>query len=402
MAPESSAAPRPRLVSLDAVRGIAMVLMALDHARDFFGAPRFDPTDLSRTNAVLFFTRWVTHFCASTFVFLAGTSAYLWKAGGRTVDAQSRFLFTRGLWLILLELTVVGFAWRFSTDGRGFGLQVIWVIGASMIALAAIARLPVRAVGVFGVAIVTLHDALDRVHAEDFGAWRPAWLFLHESGPFPFADGRVVYVVYPLIPWVGVMAAGYALGPLFDADRDPDARRRVLRRLGLALVGAFLVLRLANVYGDPNPWVPGATWGMTVLAVLNCNKYPPSLDFLAMTLGPALLALSALTRVDRGGSSALARAAGWLAVYGKVPLFYYVAHIYALRFLAVLVDVVQHGQISPHLRRGSVFAFPADYGFSLPVVYAVWIAVVLALYPACAWFAGVKARNRGKAWVSYA
>jgi uncharacterized membrane protein len=393
--------PRARLVSLDAVRGIAMVLMALDHTRDFFGAPRFDPTDLTRTNAALFFTRWVTHFCASTFVMLAGTSAYLWKAAGRTVDEQSRFLFTRGIWLIGLELTIVGFAWRFSTDGRGFGLQVIWVIGASMVALSAIGRLPVRAVGVVGVGTIALHDTFDGLLSTDFGSWRPLWLFLHESGPFQFADGRVVYVVYPLVPWVGVMAVGYALGPLFDADRDPDARRRTLRWLGLALMVTFLVLRASNVYGDPKPWVPEATWTRTVLAVLNCNKYPPSLDFLAMTLGPALLALSALSRVDTGGSSRVARLAGWLAVYGKVPLFYYVAHIYGLRLLAVLVDVAQHGQISAHLRRGSVFAFPADYGFSLPVVYAVWVAVVLALYPACAWFARLKARNRGRPWVSY-
>ncbi len=379
-----------------------MVLMALDHARDFFGAPRFDPTDLERTNAPLFFTRWVTHFCAPTFVLLAGTSVHLWRlAGKRTADEQSWFLLTRGLWLVFLELTLVGFAWRFSLDGRGFGLQVIWVIGASMIALAALTRLPVRAVGWIGVGMIALHDTLDRIHAADLGSFRPAWMFLHESGPLRFADGRVVYVVYPLVPWIGVMAAGYALGSLFTAETPLESRRRVLRSVGLGLIGVFFVLRVSNLYGDPLAWASGSSWDRTVLAVLNCNKYPPSLDFLAMTLGPSLLALSALCEVDAGGDTPLARAAGKLAAYGKVPLFYYLAHIYALRALAVVVDVAQHGQVSPYLRKGSVFAFPDDYGFPLPVVYAVWAAVVLGLYPACVWFAGVKARNRGRAWVSY-
>jgi uncharacterized membrane protein len=392
-----------RIDAVDVLRGGVMVLMALDHVRDFFGTRGFDPTDLSRTNVPLFLTRWVTHFCAPVFMLLAGTSSYLWSVSGRE-DAPrgpadlSRFLATRGLWLVLLEVLFVRLAWWPAIVPRFVPLQVIWALGASMIALALIVRLPIRVVAALGVAMVVGHDLLDHLEAATTGPLRAAWLILHQPGPIPVGSELVVYVAYPLVPWIGVMACGYALGPVLM--REPKVRQRQLAALGAASLVAFFAVRGANVYGDPRPWLWQPTLARTALSFLNCSKYPPSLAYLTMTLGPALLALAALDRLDRldRPRRPLMRR---VAVFGKVPLFYYLCHLYLLRGGAILLDTALHGSPRPELLHNGVFALPQDYGYPLPIVYGIWVGAVVALYPASAWFARVKASHRGAWWVSY-
>jgi uncharacterized membrane protein len=390
-AEERQASARPRLDSVDLLRGLVIVIMALDHARDFFTSVRFDPTDLTQTSAPLFLTRWITHFCAPVFVFLAGTSAYLYQARGKSLREVSRFLLTRGLWLVVLEWTVVRWAWMFNFNYTTelLFVQVIWVIGVSMIVLAGLVHLPLAAVAAIGIAMIAGHNLLDGVAPESVGRWGPLWILLHVQAPIPLRGDQAFFVIYPLVPWVGVMAAGYAFGRLLQ--RPAGERRRQLLGLGGGLTAAFLLARAINVYGDPAPWNMQESAGRTVLSFLNTTKYPPSLLFLLMTLGPALAALPLLERV-RGP---LARS---LTVFGRVPLFFYVLHLALIHALALLVGVLAGFDTRAFLR---VWMFlPEEWGYGLPVVYLVWVAVVLALYPACRWFAGVKARRR-EAWLSY-
>jgi len=376
-----AATVRPRIDSLDLLRGGVMVLMALDHVRDYFTSARFDPLDFSQTSVALFLTRWITHFCAPVFVFLAGTSAY--RLGRKVPRAElSRFLWTRGLWLVFLELTVVHFAWTFQPPWGGDQfVQVIWAIGWSMVALAALVWLPTPAVAAFGIAMIAGHNAFDGITPQSLGALGPLWNVLHVQGPTPWT-----FVAYPLIPWIGVMAAGYAFGAAYDLE--PQRRRRLLLGLGAALIGLFVVLRVPNLYGDLHPWSAQDNAVFTFLAVIKAHKYPPSLAYLLMTLGPALIAL-ALFESTRG------RAAGWLVTIGRVPLFFYVLHIVLAHALAQLVA----GGMGIDL--GQVFSGQAQgWGFGLPVVYAVWALVVVLLYPGCRWFAALKARRRDW-WLSY-
>lgn len=390
-AKQEQAKVRPRLDSVDLLRGLVIVIMALDHARDFFTEVRFDATDLAQTTAPLFFTRWITHFCAPVFVFLAGTSAWLYQARGKTRGDVSRFLLTRGLWLVVLELTVVRWAWMFNFNYTTelLFVQVIWVIGVSMIALAGLIHLPLAAVAAIGGVMIAGHNLFDGVTPESLGTWGPLWTFLHVQAPIPLESGQTFFVIYPLIPWIGVMAVGYAFGPLLH--RPEAARHRALLLLGGALTVGFVLLRVLNVYGDPAPWSGQDSAGRTVLSFLNTTKYPPSLLFLLMTLGPAIALLPLLERL-RGP---LARA---VTVYGRVPLFFYVVHLFLIHALALAVGTLAGFDPRSFLR---VWLFlPDEWGYGLPVVYLVWAGVVLALYPACRWFAGVKARRRD-AWLSY-
>ncbi len=387
---QRAAAAGHRLASIDVVRGVVMVLMALDHVRDHIhrGALTVDPTDLTRGDAALFLTRWVTHFCAPVFVFLAGTGAFLWGARGRSRGELARYLLTRGLWLVVLELTLVNWLWQMGIRYQLVIAQVIWVLGWSMVALAALVRLPVGAIAAVGIAMIAGHNALDGVKPETLGALEPLWRVLHVQGPVPLATGRTLFVMYPLVPWVGVMAAGYAFGALYA--RPPEERRRALLAIGAAATAAFVVLRALNLYGDPGPWAPQRDALFTALSFLNCQKYPPSLLFLLMTLGPAILLLAAL---ERG----VAAAAGPLAVVGRVPLFFYLVHLFLIDLLTVVLAVARYGS-----RVGERFAQgpPPDYGYGLPLVYGVWVAVVVALYPVCRGYAGIKARGRSR-WLTY-
>lgn len=363
-----AAAPRARIDAVDLLRGIVMVIMLLDHTRDFthWGALQFDPTDLTRTSAALFLTRWVTHFCAPIFVFLAGTSAYLQLSRGKTRAQLSRFLWTRGLWLILLEFTVVRFGVFFNLDYSFLGVaQVIWVLGWSMIVLAGLIYFPLKVVGGFGVAMVLLHNLLDPIQVAQWqgptsavpDAASKLWMVLHQQGAFPVAGfpSPIVYVLYPLIPWVGVMAAGYAFGTVYDID--PERRRAILLRLGLGLATAFLVLRALNFYGDPSRWSVQKSALFTALSFLNVTKYPPSLLFLLMTLGPAMLALWWYERPVRNAI------AGALIVFGRVPLFFYILQWYTAHLIG----------IGLHLAAGKPLPGPlggppvANFGFGLGV-----------------------------------
>jgi uncharacterized membrane protein len=331
----------------------------------------------------------VTHFCAPVFVFLAGTGAYLSGARGKTRGELSRFLLTRGLWLVLLELTVIRFAWTFDPAFRVTPGQVIWAIGWSMVVLAALVRLPAWAATAFGVALIALHNLLDPVTSESLGPFGWLWAILHTGEPLePFA-GRRFIPVYPLIPWVGVMAAGYGFGRVMILESA--RRRRVLLWLGVALTLAFVILRASNLYGDPRPWAAQDGALFSVFSFVNTQKYPPSLLFLLMTLGPALLALRLFDREAWP-------AARPLVTFGRVPLFYYVLHLFLIQLLAVVFAFARYG---PNVKEAFAGGqLPQDYGYGLPLVYAVWLGVVALLYPPCRWFAGVKRRRR-EAWLSY-
>jgi uncharacterized membrane protein len=390
-APLASAAPsRARLESIDIVRGVIMILMAIDHTRDYFGIPGQNPTDLSSTTTALFFTRWITHFCAPVFFLLTGLGAYL-SLRRRSRGELSGYLFTRGLWLIFLEAVVLRcFAYQFNFDYRVTMLLVLWALGWAMITLAALVRLPASVVTAFGVLLIAGHNLLDSVRSTSL-----LWSLLHARGFLLNTPEHVVFVGYPLIPWIGVTAVGYGLGQVYGWNAD--RRRAFLLRLGLALSLAFLVLRGLNVYGDPSRWTGQKTAAFTVLSFLNTSKYPPSLLFLLMTLGPALVFLGLVDgRTPRLLKPAL--------VIGKVPLFYYVLHFSLIHLLAVVVCGLRYGSAhwmfeSPDLEHYP-FTAPPGWGFSLPAIYLAWAFVVIVMYPLCRWFAALKQR-RSDAWLSY-
>ena len=388
--PAQSALQRkpPRLESVDTLRGLVMIVMALDHTRDFLANGGFNPRDV--TDTALFLTRWVTHFCAPTFIFLAGISAFLYSAQGRSTQDVSRFLVTRGIWLVLIEFTIVRLGWSFDLHFNYFVAQVIFAISVSMVALSAIVHLPRGAIAAIGLAMIAGHNALDGIKAGHLGAAAPLWNLLHQPGLFDIAPGVKFFVLYPLIPWIGVMAAGYALGPVFTQGRA--ARVQQLFMLGAAVTLGFVVLRATNLYGDPAPWAIQDNLLAAVLSFINCEKYPPSLLYLGMTLGPALMLVAAFEWV-RGP------VADWIAIFGRVPFFYYVVHIVLLHVLAIVFAWATIGDI------GWLFGplagrKPAAYGLPLARLYAVWLAVVVALYPLCRWFAGIK-RRRTEWWWSY-
>jgi uncharacterized membrane protein len=390
-----------RLTALDALRGLIMVIMALDHTRDFIhaGAMAFSPEDLTRTTPLIFLTRWVTHICAPVFMCSAGAGAFLrLQRPGTTPRDLSWFLWTRGLTLIVIELVVMRLAMNFSLlTPYPLLLLVLWALGLSMIVLAALIHLP-RPVLLWGsIAVVLVHNAFDGVQAASFGALSGVWNVLHQPGVF-FLGGIPVFAAYSLVPWFAVMALGFACGPAFL--RPAAARRREFRRWGMIFIAGFLVLRAINVYGDPQPWSSQPSAVFTVLSFLRATKYPPSLEFLLMTLGPALLLLAYLDRRNLPATNPL-------VIFGRVPLFFYVTHFWVLHIVASLLALVRYGGASfafltsplPSMG-GPAELFPQGLGYSLLVTYLVWIGVVVALYPACRWFAGLKQRRKDW-WLSY-
>jgi uncharacterized membrane protein len=390
-----------RVDSIDILRGLVMVVMALDHTRDYFTHLRFEPEALARTWYALFFTRWVTHFCAPLFFFLAGTGAFFY--GRRHTPAElSRFLWTRGLWLIVLEFTLVGTGWTFQFPFGFFG--VIWSLGASMVLMAGAVRLPLRWLGALSVILIGTHDLLDGLQTQQFGSMAWLWQVLHVRGfvllPFQIPE----FVLFPIIPWVAVMGAGYAFGTVYLLE--PDRRRKWMSRAGLLLVLAFVLLRVTNVYGNP-PVGHGVSQGdwhiqpsieKTVILFLDVEKYPPSLQFLLMTLGPSLPLLAWLDKRSTPRSSGLGSA---LLIFGRVPLFYYVVHIYLIHGLAFLMAVLFHQPVA-WLLHGGFFLndIPIGYGHNLPFIYLMWISAVVILYFPCRWWAGLK-RRRKDWWLSY-
>jgi uncharacterized membrane protein len=383
-------ARRVRLESIDVVRGVVMILMALDHTRDFFGNLGVNLTDPATTTIPLFFTRWITHFCAPVFFLLTGTGAYL-SLRKKSKHELSRFLFTRGLGLIFLELVVVRcFGWQFNFDYRVTILNVLWALGWAMIVLPGLVYLPAWAVAAFGVVMIATHNLFDSVESSHW-----IWSILHSPNFIVNHPEHVVFVAYALVPWVGVTAAGYGLGQIF---RWESARRKMfLLRLGAGLTASFIVLRCVNLYGDPLPWSTQKSAVFTMLSFLNTNKYPPSLLYLLMTLGPALLFLGA---VDAGTPRWLRPA----LFFGKVPMFYYLLHIPLLHLIALIVCYARYGQAHWMFESNTIQQFPISrppgWGNSLPIVYLVWAFVVVALYPLCRWFAALK-QSRSAAWLSY-
>jgi uncharacterized membrane protein len=388
---------RPRLDSVDLLRGTVMALMALDHTRDFFSNITHDPLDLKQTFPALFLVRWITHYCAPVFVFLAGTGACLSMTRGRTTRDLSWYLVSRGLWLVVLELTYVNWCgWAFDVSLHWFGGSVIWAIGWSMVALAGLVWLPVSAVTSFGVAMILLHNAFDGVKPGSFGAWAGLWQILHAGGVFELAPGVKFGAGYPLIPWIGVMAAGYGFGSLWK--RGDAERRSWLLKLGFALTSLFVLVRATNFYGDPTPWSSQKSGLFTLFSFLHCEKYPPSLCYLLMTLGPAICILAWYER----GTPVLMKP---LLVFGRVPLFYYLLHLPLIHGMAVGVNLLRFG------RADWLYGFqpalvtsppepPPGAGFGLAGVFFFWLLALVLLYPVCRWFAVLKQRRKDW-WLGY-
>lgn len=389
----------PRLISVDVLRGFAMVLMALDHTRDFMSYFRFFPEDLAHTNGALFFTRFITHFCAPVFCFLAGTGAFLATTRGKSLQQVSWFFFTRGLWLVVLELTIVDFAWSFVPWAFA---GVIWILGWSMVLMAVLVRLPVGWIAGFGLGMIATHNLLDRVTPGSLGRLSWLWMMLHTPGRISITPNFSFFVLYALIPWVGVMAVGFAFGKLLLRSD----RRKWILTIGICATTLFFLLRGLNLYGNgiaglpfgyprsAGAWTFQPTVSLTVISFFNTLKYPPSLDFLLMTLGPSLILLALFDGIK--AEDGLGRV---LLVYGRVPLFYYVLHIYLIHVMAILVALACHQPVW----HGPIIGAPRPFGYGhgLPFVYVMWILAVVMLYLPCRWFMQLKARHRDWAWLSY-
>ena len=387
--PAAPIASTSRVAAIDLIRGAVMVLMAIDHVRVYSGLPPGGPT------AGIFFTRWVTHFVAPSFIFLAGTSAFLY---GRKHADVSRFLFLRGVWLVLLELTVIRVGWTFNFDFTHYLLAgVIWVIGWCMILMAGLVRLRPRTIGIIGVAIIALHNALMPPLIAALPSLEPFWKILYIgffNGPVQIGPGGPpLIVLYSIIPWIGVMAAGYAFGTVLTLE--PARRNRICLRIGLGAIALFLVLRGFNIYGDPRPWSRGTPMP-ALLSFLNTTKYPASLNFLLMTLGPTIALIPLLDRA-RG------QVAQWLTVFGRVPFFYYVLHIPLIHALALVVSKIRLGEVSPWLFTNHPMGNPEPpdgYTWSLGLLYLVWAIAVVLLYFPSRWYADLKTRRRDW-WLKY-
>ena len=386
---EASPAQPVRVESIDFLRGLIMVIMALDHTRAFLSNVQFDPTDLSQTTPAFFLTRWVTHFCAPGFVFLAGTAAFLYGSKGKTNAELSRFLLTRGLWLILLELTFIRcFGWNMNFNYASTNAGVIWAIGWSMVALAVLIHFPKWFIALVGLGMICFHNLMDDLTADSFVAYRWVWAILHDPANLEFTSGKFFNTQYPLIPWIGVMACGYIFGAIFQSNQG--VRKAVLIRIGIFAILLFFLLRIINLYGDPHVWSVQKNPLFTIFSFVNAEKYPPSLIFLLMTLGPVLLALGLLDRQ-------FGKVGKFFITYGRVPLFYYLLHLPLLRIIVIIVALSKYGAGVLSLKTDEA---PPGWGFNLPIIYLIWIGVIIILYPACRWFSEVKKRKQG-AWLSY-
>jgi uncharacterized membrane protein len=406
VSPDNAKARLGRIESIDVLRGLVMIIMALDHTRDFFTNLSFEPEVLEKTYYALFFTRWITHYCAPLFFFLAGTGAFFY--GRRRTPAElSHFLWTRGLWLIFLEFTVIGTSWTFLFPGGFFG--VIWALGACMLVIALAVRLPVGWLATLALLMIITHDLFDRVQPQQFGSLACLWSILHVRGDIFLPLQIREFVLFPLIPLVGVMALGYCFGTFYLLERE--RRRKLMTGIGLVMSFAFCILRVTNLYGNPSVALGGVSQGdwhiqptfeKTLILFLDVEKYPASLQFLLMTLGPSILLLAWLDNGD--GGARYHRRAGLLKnalpVFGRVPMFFYILHLYLIHVLAILVAIL-FGQPVTWLFHGAVFAdTPSGYGHGLLFIYVIWMITVAILYLPCRWWAELKER-RSDWWLSY-
>jgi uncharacterized membrane protein len=388
---------RPRVSSIDLLRGLIMIIMALDHVRDYLFSASFlyNPLDLAKTDGSVFFTRWITHFCAPIFMLLAGTSAYL-IGQKKTRKQLSAFLLKRGLWLIFLEMVVVNFGWNFNISFPIIFFITIWALGVGMILLAGLIHLPKQVILIFCLLVIATHNLLDNVHVAGNSLPAFGWSLLHDQQFFTW-HREIVLVGYPLIPWIAVMPLGYCLGQLYHPAYDPAKRRKRLLAMGFTAITIFLLLRYSNLYGDPVKWTVQKNALFTLLSFINVNKYPPSLLYILMTTGPALVFL-AITENLRG---ALVRV---VSVYGRVPMFYYILHIYLIHLIAMFASFFVPGQDwKIWILREPIWFTKGliGYGFSLAVTYLIWISVVIALYPLCRKYDRYKQSHKEKWWLSY-
>lgn len=387
-----------RIESIDLLRGIVIVIMALDHVRDYFHADQYlyNPEDMTKTNAALFFTRWLTHFCAPVFVFLAGTSAFL-VGERKTKKELSAFLMKRGLWLIFLELTVIGLAWGFNPAFPFFRLQVIWVLGICMVILGVLVYLPPKLILAIGLLILVGHNLLDNIHATGNTFSDFIWALLHERKRF-FFEGHKIGTGYPIIPWLGIMLLGYSAGQLYKNGMDALVRRKYLLIIGAGAILLFLLIRGINRYGDMAPWSQQGSFIMSICSFLNVTKYPPSLLYTLMTLGPALVFLALMEKPLNWMGKIL-------IPFGRVPLFFYILHLYLIHGLAVIAVIISGRPWTDMVLTGGMNGKDSPwligYGFSLGITYLVWILVVLLLYPLCYRYDRYKSSHKEKWWLSY-
>lgn len=389
-----------RIESIDILRGIVMVIMALDHVRDYFhyDANLHNPLDIASTTPMLYFTRWVTHFCAPVFVFLSGISVYL-QSLRKTKAELSSFLIKRGLWLIFVEVAIISFGWTFNPSYHVIPLQVIWAIGISMVILGIFVRLSFNVILATGLLIVLAHNLLDIVESAPGFKHHVLMDLLHSSrfSSYEFIEGHFFIIPYPFLPWTGLMMLGYCLGTIFTDKYTAIQRKKILVQAGLGLIVFFVVLRFINMYGDPYPWHAQPDLLHSFFSFMNVHKYPPSLLYSCITIGPALLALAYLENIRN-------RFTGMMRTYGRVAFFYYVLHIYLIHFFAMIVFFLRgHGfneAYDPAARFPFYFIIPGE-GFGLAGVYAVWIFVVISLYPLCRWYDNYKTTHKEKWWLSY-
>ena len=386
---------KKRISSVDFLRGAVMIIMALDHTRDFFhyDAQLSNPLNLNTTTPVLFFTRWITHFCAPVFVFLSGTSAYL-QSARKSKKELSIFLITRGLWLILAEITIVNLIFSFDISFSTIALEVIWAIGISMVILGLVIWLPFEIILTLGLLIVLGHNALDFYERKQITPFSAGYNLIHRVGFHQFWGNHLLLILYPFLPWTGLMMLGYCLGKVLR-NNNAVYRKRFLVIAGLSTIALFIVLRFINIYGDPFRWSEQPTGFRTFLSFINTSKYPPSLFFISMTIGPALLLLAWWDRIQ----NALTRI---VSVYGRVPFFYFVVHFFILHLFTTITFFLRGHTYAEGMADQvfTKFVKPGE-GFTLTTVYMIWIAVVIALYPLCKWYDNYKTKHKEKKWLSY-
>jgi uncharacterized membrane protein len=389
---------KKRIESVDILRGIVMVIMALDHTRDFFHvtANTGDPLAIPSASPILFFTRWVTHFCAPTFVFLSGVSIYL-QSFRKTKKELSLFLIKRGIWLVIAEVILLSFIFTFNPLYNIIFLEVIWAIGISMVILGLLIYLPFNLILAVGLVIVLGHNLLDIAEASpDFkpGFW---YNILHSRGALPFATSHVLIVLYPFLPWTGLMILGYCTGIFFSSKYSAEERKKILARIGIMVFVFFVLIRFINVYGDPLPWKSENTWLNTFFSFINCQKYPPSLLFMCVTIGPALVLLAYLENIQN-------RFTNIVRIYGRVPFFYFLVHFFIIHLVATIIFFARGHNMADAMKAAQqvpfLFLVPGE-GFSLPVVYLIWLAVVIIMYPLCKWYDRYKTNHKEKWWLSY-
>ncbi len=390
-------ATKQRIQSIDLLRGIIMIIMALDHSRDFFHrlANLDDPLNLATTTPFLFFTRWITHFCAPIFLFLSGVSAWL-QSGRKTKKELSRFLITRGLWLILVDLFVITLGTSGDIFFHYFIIQTLWAIGISMAILGLMIWLPFNVILISGIVIVAGHNLIDFAEATHEGAYPLWWKLMHKQGDYDLWNGRKLFIFYPFLSWTGLMLLGYCCGKIFTVY-EGTRRNKVLVRLGSALLVFFILLRFTNLYGDPLHWSTQKNFLYTVLSFINVQKYPPSLLYMCVTIGVALIFLGTV----KNTGSRLARI---FIVYGRVPMFYYIIHFYLLTVINICLYLSRGHTLAEGLKGipGSPWKFLAPgEGFSLGIVYFIWSCVVASLYPLCKWYDRYKTSHPEKKWLSY-